>query len=358
MSLSKQIREQLLSGGLTVASAKNSISLSKRGKVFEIWCKWVEIQFVEIHLLHGSTPAAILTVIQQHPADFDQCHWSLNRIQKIQIKLGVASQEALAPSEPFQIDPKRGWGVEIELLSRLSKHEVATKMEHAQLGVGVGEVGSRYYRRGDWKITDDGSLNASGMEIVSPILKGEKGFEQLKLVCNILKSCRAKIDTSCGLHIHHQVETPGVDDLKILQNAIYVYHKYQDYINRMLPASRRFNDTCEAHSSSDVRNCLRSQDTHNLCTTQNRHKAVNVRAYTRHGTCEFRQHSGSVEAEKIINWVIITQAVMKKAIQLARTSSEVSRYNFKKEMIEELKLKPEVAKYIAARIHHFIKQAA
>jgi hypothetical protein len=96
---------------------------------------------------------------------------------------------------------------------------------------------------------------------------------------------------------------------------------------------------------------------------------VNVTAYTKHGTCEFRQHSGSIEGDKISNWIIITQAIMVKAISLAKRNNgrhhwqvdqngrELPVLPLKKQMEDELQLKPEIRKYIESRSAKFEKAA-
>ena len=43
--------------------------------------------------------------------------------------------------------------------------------------------------------------------------------------------------------------------------------------------------------------------------------AVNLASYARHGTIEFRQHSGSTNANKICNWITFCVHFVSKAIQ-------------------------------------------
>lgn len=47
----------------------------------------------------------------------------------------------------------------------------------------------------------------------------------------------------------------------------------------------------------------------------NRYMAVNLASYARHGTVEFRQHSGSTNAAKVANWVTFCLHFVNKAIQ-------------------------------------------
>jgi len=59
-----------------------------------------------------------------------------------------------------------------------------------------------------WNAQRDGSLGSPpepgfvGVEIVSGILKGKEGLDEIKLVCAWLKAKGAKVNQSTGLHIH------------------------------------------------------------------------------------------------------------------------------------------------------------
>lgn len=54
-----------------------------------------------------------------------------------------------------------------------------------------------------WKIVYDSSLSGNNtFELVSPILNGEDGINELKTVCRVLNECGAKVNKSCGTHVH------------------------------------------------------------------------------------------------------------------------------------------------------------
>ncbi|MBN2391644.1 MAG: amidoligase family protein [Anaerolineae bacterium] len=58
----------------------------------------------------------------------------------------------------------------------------------------------------DWTSQYDGSLDArrgyTALEIVSPVLKGMAGLEQVLQVFNILNEAGALVNNSCGFHVH------------------------------------------------------------------------------------------------------------------------------------------------------------
>ena len=72
-----------------------------------------------------------------------------------------------------------------------------------------------------------------------------------------------------------------------------------------MPASRRDNYYCKGlgHVSDET---IRSARTVNELKNRigNRYHKVNLEAYSRHKTVEFRQHSGTTNFIKIRNWVL------------------------------------------------------
>ena len=54
-----------------------------------------------------------------------------------------------------------------------------------------------------WKLEDDGSLiGRHSFELVSPILHGRAGINNVKRVLDMLKKNGARIDRSCSMHVH------------------------------------------------------------------------------------------------------------------------------------------------------------
>jgi len=62
-----------------------------------------------------------------------------------------------------------------------------------------------------WTAQHDGSLDANrdytALEIVSPVLKGMDGLNQVVRVFNILNEAGAKVNRSCGFHVHVGVQS-------------------------------------------------------------------------------------------------------------------------------------------------------
>ncbi|MBD9179354.1 MAG: amidoligase enzyme [Odoribacter splanchnicus] len=156
-----------------------------------------------------------------------------------------------------------------------------------------------------WKIVSDASLHGNNtFELVSPILKGESGIQELEKVCRILNECGAKVNKSCGTHVHMDARNMP---LKTWKNIYKNYARLENVIDAFMPLSRRDNFYC--NSFRNIRNFeskINSATSLNEIATifgSRRYYKINPVSYSRHNTCEFRQHSGTIEFEKIGTWV-------------------------------------------------------
>jgi hypothetical protein len=93
------------------------------------------------------------------------------------------------------------WGVEIECFLP------QTEVDRAGISVGSYHHGHPlpYPFPQGWTAQRDGSLRTDRrgyvpVEIVSPVLKGQAGIEQLKQVAQILKGLGAVVNVSTGFH--------------------------------------------------------------------------------------------------------------------------------------------------------------
>jgi hypothetical protein len=214
----------------------------------------------------------------------------------------------------------RKFGVEIEVVSAdVSRMEIARLINAA--GVACQAEGYNHTRRSHWKVVTDSSLNGSrGFEVVSPPLSGADGAIQLQKVCQVLNDANAKVDRSCGLHVHHDAND---FDRQGMKNVLAFYAKFEKAIDWLMPKSRRGDTAFYSRTMVAFGSVERSVRTiHNAPgnawsqfnnAAARRYHKVNLESFTRHGTIEFRQHSGTVDYKKIIAWVVFTQAVVEYA---------------------------------------------
>ena len=158
-----------------------------------------------------------------------------------------------------------------------------------------------------WKIVTDGSLSGNQtFELVSPILKGEAGLAELMKVCDVLNRCGAKVNKTCGTHVHINASDFSLDQWK----RIYInYAKLEKVIDGFMPESRRAdaNRYCKGFKSvQNFENQIKNaQDLHKIenILLNSRYWKVNPQSYSRHKTCEFRQHAGTTDFVKISSWI-------------------------------------------------------
>lgn len=192
------------------------------------------------------------------------------------------------------------FGVEIECY-----HANRTELLMQALAYGV-KLESQGYNHTDshetFKIVSDGSLSGvDNNEIVSPVLSGnKKGLDQIKAITKCLDGVGARVNRSCGLHVHI-----GTKNLSFEQylNVFKNYAALERLIDTFMPESRRGDNAMYARSLSEFNfnDVHTHQDLERMMGS--RYYKVNAYAWSRHNTIEFRQHSGTTDYKKISNWV-------------------------------------------------------
>jgi hypothetical protein len=232
----------------------------------------------------------------------------------------------------------RTFGVELEIVG-ISQQQAAAAITAA--GLVCYAESYNHQTRGHWKVISDSSVfsttgmcREAGCEVVSPVLCGEQGMAQLEKVCKALEAAGAKVNKTCGMHVH-----VGAADLnaKQVRNVVKTWVKYEDSTNLLVSESRRGYDTtgylpsyyCRdnvrtlafgQYSESDVANvelCRQMFNQIDACKTidqltdlfgghdgtYTRYHKLNLASYYRHRTIEVRCHQGTVNARKATEWV-------------------------------------------------------
>lgn len=200
----------------------------------------------------------------------------------------------------------RTFGIEIECMlpAGVSRAALATSLTNA--GVEAFDAGYTHARSDKWKIVTDGSLSGgNGMELVSPPLRGTEGHTAIDKVCAVLERLGAMVNRSCGLHVHVDARALPV---KAMAKLAALYVESERIIDSLLPASRRGNNNnfCQSLATADLGRLARATDATAIASainSGNRYVKLNFTSFWRHGTVEFRHHSGTVDASKINNWV-------------------------------------------------------
>jgi hypothetical protein len=248
--------------------------------------------------------------------------------------LDFASDEMKRAALDYQAKG-RTFGVEIEFYAPNSQAARDLDMNSRQyVGVKLGEQGLRVYTHEHperWSVKSDASLSErpadhEGIEVTSPVLRGEAGLTEIAKACAAINAAGAKVNKTCGLHVH-----VGAKDLTLRQrvNLASQFIRYERFFDLILPESRRANryaaslrKSASATGTTSTKAAehailklmeVSCEEEMNRIALWDNHHARLADAREKHGTFEFRQHSGTTNAEKIVNWVRLVTAFVEVA---------------------------------------------
>jgi hypothetical protein len=209
-------------------------------------------------------------------------------------------------------------GLEIEFFG-VHYQTVVTELNNA--GVAVSYKGyTHVVTHGAWKLVTDVSVTSTGtgagkgLELVSPPLTMDQMDAQMKIISEVFNRIGAKVDKTCGVHVHHEIDDLNAENVK---NIYKLYNKHIETIDGIMPKSRRSesrNGYCkplDATLINRIENATSIQEIQSIAW--DRYYTINFTSYVKYGTVEFRQHSGSYDYTKIMNWIRITQSLVATA---------------------------------------------
>lgn len=168
-----------------------------------------------------------------------------------------------------------------------------------------------------WNAQHDGSLGAGGTEIVSPVLKGEDGLLQVAEVVAKLNAMGAKVNSSCGFHIHVGWNK-GVAELSRLVSVVANFEKA--IFASTGTKAREASHYCRS-IKTDYQNLSFGRDIRSLgCASRDRYHVLNISNLVSGAkpTIEFRAFAGTVNATKIISYIRLCLGLVERALTIAR----------------------------------------
>jgi hypothetical protein len=246
----------------------------------------------------------------------------------------------------------RNFGVELEIVG-ISRSAAVQAIQLA--GIACFDMGYTHAVHSHWKVVSDSSVDGGrGCEVVSPILSGEAGLEEVAKVCKALTAAGAKVNRTCGLHVHVAARDLT---LKGFKNVVKSWLRLEDSVDMLVAPSRRgnVNAFCRSNVATIVAGgyetgnkleaCRTACERVNSCQTVDqlvrlvggdcdwtrRYHKLNLEAFYRHGTVEVRQHQGSVDAEKVVAWVrfcvglVETQGKSRKEVKAERKVADATK---------------------------------
>ena len=215
------------------------------------------------------------------------------------------------------------FGIELECYD-VNRQNVAYEMQRAGLNVMVASYCGQDYSV--WQLKTDGSIDGmNGFEVVSPVLQGEQGIEEVRKVCKILNDMGVKVNKSCGFHVHHDVQGWGIKEFR---NLFKRFIKFEAALDSVQPSSRRGNSNRYIQSVAGTYNTktklgsiarmaqidtCRSIRQLSELFNNNRYFKLNLQSFFRSGTVEFRNHAGTIDADKVENYIRLTAGMVTEA---------------------------------------------
>jgi hypothetical protein len=216
-------------------------------------------------------------------------------------------------------------------------------------------------------------VTGNGLEIISPPLKANNSsFKQITKICKILREKGMNVDRTCGLHIH--LSRTGGFTAGQTATVYRRYEHFEEQIDEFMSRSRRqsVNQYCRALSGrlftktnigrhfnfETIRDSVprhqsdhyhRQEATNALMrlTHYDRYYKVNLQSLSQYGTIEFRQHSGTIDKHKIINWAKFLIEFCQKTIEILE--SETPEESFVQTQIQAFPTQNFVRRMFAAQ---------
>ena len=270
-------------------------------------------------------------------------------------------QNVFAATFPEQVRPKNRTSQPASILTFSRKFGVEIEAYGVEIpvlidalidaGLNAAFEGYTHTTTPHWKVVTDSSIRGTDtFELVSPVLHGENGLAQVEKACRVLESLGARVNKSCGMHVHFDAENMGCQTMR---RVVLNYIALETTIDGFMPESRRGTQNRYCHSNACGVAALNAAGDHInrlMSAYGSRFHKVNLNSYLRHKTIEFRQHSGTVEFEKIKNWVLFLDGLTNfSATQCPETLSLQALETF---------VRPEVLAYLRRRTQTLNRNAA
>lgn len=195
-------------------------------------------------------------------------------------------------------------------------------------------------------VSADGSLSGdTGFELQLPLVNGKNGELLVEKTCNTINEYNAKVDDSCGYHIHLQAKS-GEQKFEFIQRLMFFGLIFEDVLLSFLPKSRQRNRFAQRlRNYIDVDIISEATDKKDLDTIwyksynkrelsrRKRNKYDSVRYYGFNFHCylgkskhlEIRHHNGTSNAKKILEWANLNCLILdfiKKEVEMYPTLNE------------------------------------
>lgn len=273
------------------------------------------------------------------------------------------------------IGSTRMFGVEIECIAQ-SEKEIARLASASPRVLGIGT---------DNSIRPD-NPHQRGIEIRTPRLGGAMGETFMVELSKYLVKNKFMTNASCGFHIHIDggsdfIKSSAGKESKIGNHAKFLFMFYwifEDVFQSFLPVTRRENKYCQslkhAFSLSKVMNAGSLEDIEKIWYStvrkdhienskrshhhDTRYYGTNLHTLLAENHMEIRYHSGTIQAERILEWVNIHTRIMDKIAADAITYEQLVSVSHIIDMDEKTQAMFDLLKFGKPSQHYFLGRQA
>lgn len=235
--------------------------------------------------------------------------WSNRRRQGGTVSMPTASRPARRRAARRELT----YGIEIECTVPAGAIPVGSYHSGAQID-GLPE---------GWKAKTDGSIRPAagfdGVEIISPILTGADGVRQIITVCAWLARAGAKVNASCGFHVHVGWNASRTELARLIR---LVAKNERGLFAATGTKQREQSHYTQPISTSPVYRQAAAVNCRSLPSS--RYQSLNLTNLRPSGknTVEFRAFAGTTNATKILAYVSLCLGFVTKAQDQAATPAE------------------------------------
>jgi hypothetical protein len=242
-----------------------------------------------------------------------QAYWAIHELLAQQGVHYLEIEERMRTDVRTTLLPINAFGVEFE---GFGVPHARLALALSQSGIPTAAEGYNHEIRDHFKVVQDGSIRGTDpFELVTPKLFGASGFEQIGTLCKVVTREHGDANASTGLHVHIDAWNCTIRDAR---NLLALWHRIQPVTLMLVPPSRRASPYAKP-ITPELESAVSAMRSISQLGRLDRYYSLNLSAYARHGTFEYRLHSGSFNAEKVVSWVIyvlLVTAAARRGIDL------------------------------------------
>jgi hypothetical protein len=305
--------------------------------------------------------------IEPHPSlTREQAYWI---IRELLLKMDMEYRDfiqILRKNPSFELLPLTSYGLELEGLVK-DRNEFYERLK--ELGFKVRLTGYCHDMENElWKVGDDGSVrrsmnndersNYQSVELTTPKLYSVEGFKKIKTVLDVWNGIGAAVNNSCGFHVHVDAGNFTRQDLARL---ILVWMRLEPIVYFLVSPSRRENAYARLLRKTSYVSIAKM--IFGEIGNDDRYYALNLAAFKKYRTVEFRLHQGTTNFEKVKNWTIFCLKLMEK-VKSGLKWYHISEEPTVEEVLDKLGITENAVpivrnarKFLIERYNHFREEA-